>query len=1054
MTVEVSKIPLSVDYTGRDYYTIREQLIERVQARVPGWRGTDANDFGVALVEAFAYMGDLINYYIDRVANESYLGTATQRETILNLANMYGYTPAGYVSSIVALSMTNNSGYSGSIGATIVEDGTVDGTSYSGVAKLIVPSNHPFVTGDAIRVAGVPDTATGKLGGETVTYNTSVYNGYYTVLNTGYNNIGRNVVWFQPESISTTISLTGTTFTIAYAGVLSPAVGQKINVSGFTSTPSVYNGNWVVSAVGTDSFSVDASLNTATITKASGTGSVMQYSGYNNNSKLIDYVVGQKLTITGIKSVGNTGGTAGSGYNVASTAITAVTNTTAIVSEISTSGGVITYRTSEAFVAGDYVNIRNVASIGNEGAVAGEGYNLKDAVVLAVANETATVTSVTPDTNGIGEITFTATSHPFSVGQYVTITGVVPDVYNMKSVKIKRITTGSFTVDGYWTTAFVSGGTATGYGFTVTSAVNATVVSGGTAITRQFKLAGTHSGTYDDTSVASAVTVVANGTGANTSGKIHYSNLPAIVESGTVFDIGYTVIPKGSQVQAQVSDNGVQKNVIFSTVEETTLQYGETSSSVIAKQGEDVSLRAANAKANTYDLAGEQIGTSDGTPDQKFSLLETAIDMYSVRVYVQRGNDWEEWTKVDYVMDFTPTDKVFSAKQEASGKIYVYFGDGIAGAIPDNTAVIKAIYIAGGGVIGNVAIGAVNQWNAIPNLTTLEANDIKDNVTVTNLSEAFGGVDPETNDSIRRNAPKALRTLSRAVTLEDFSNLALSVSGVGKASAYAAVGSSVTVYIGPITSDESSTLYPGFSGAEETDQLVLLRQTVADFLSDKTQIGTTVTVSPPEYTRVQMTIQYSKSSNYSQSTVEYNLKKALTYGFGYNYTSFADVITPEELEFKLRQVAGVQQVKITALSREGGSGRLSLVGNPNELFVFDDSLFTLTAMSSEAHLSNLTLAALNSGSTSAGSITWNKTWVGGVYTYFVTLPATTATITVTPTALNANATIAVNDDVVASGSSLSVTANAYPTSTPIIVTVTAQDGVTILTYQITANKAS
>ncbi|CAB4128648.1 Cadherin-like beta sandwich domain containing protein [uncultured Caudovirales phage] len=1054
MTVEVSKIPLSVDYTGRDYYTIREQLIDRVKARVPGWKGTDANDFGVALVEAFAYMGDLINYYIDRVANESYLGTATQRETILNLANMYGYTPAGYVSSVVALSMTNNNGYSGGIGATIVENGTVNGTSYTGVAKVIVPSDHPFVIGDKIRISGVPDTAAGLLGGESVTYNTSIYNGTYTVLNVGYNNIGKNVLWFQPESLSTTISLTGTQFTIGYSGVLIPYVGQKVNISGFTSTAAIYNGNWVVSAIDTNAFTVDAALNTATITNAKGTGSVMQYSGYNANSKLIEYVVGQKVTVTGVKSVGNTGGTAGSGYNVASTAITSVTNTTAIVSEISTSGGVITFRTSEAFVAGDYVTLRNIASIGNEGATAGSGYNLTDATVLAVANETATVTSVTPDTNSIGEITYSATSHPFSVGQYVTITGINPTVYNMKSVKIKRITTNSFTVEGYWTTAFVSGGTATGYGFTVTSAMADSVLSGGTAITRQFKLSGTHSGAYDTSSVASVVTVVSGGTGANTTGKIQYSNLPAVVEGGTVFEIGSTTIPKGSQVQAQVTVNGVQKNVIFSTVAENALQYGETSSTVVAKQGEDISLRAANAKANTYDKAGEQIGTSDGSPDQKFSLLETAVDMYSIQVYVQRGNDWEEWTKVEYVMDFGPTDKVFSARQEANGKVYIYFGDGIAGAIPDNTSVIKAVYIAGGGVIGNVAAETITQWNAIPGLTTLEANNIINNVSVTNLSEAFGGVDPETNDSIRRNAPKALRTLSRAVTLEDFSNLALSVSGVGKASAYAAVSSSVTVYVGPIASDESSTLYPGFVGTEESDQLILLRQAVADFLADKTQIGTTVTVSPPEYTRVQLTIQYAKSGSYSDSTVQYNLKKALTTGFGYNYTSFGDVITPEELEFKLRQVDGVQQVKITALSREGGTGRLSLVGGPNELFVFDDSLFTLVAMSTEAKLSNLTLAALNSGGTSAGTITWNKTWTGSVYTYFATLPATTATVTVTPTALSSTATIAINDDVVASGSSLSVTANVYGVATPIIVTVTAQDGVTILTYQITANKSA
>ena len=33
--VPPSDIPVSLDYTGRDYYSIREQLIARVQDRIP-----------------------------------------------------------------------------------------------------------------------------------------------------------------------------------------------------------------------------------------------------------------------------------------------------------------------------------------------------------------------------------------------------------------------------------------------------------------------------------------------------------------------------------------------------------------------------------------------------------------------------------------------------------------------------------------------------------------------------------------------------------------------------------------------------------------------------------------------------------------------------------------------------------------------------------------------------------------------------------------------------------------------------------------------------------
>lgn len=104
-----SLIPVSVDYTGRDYYALREEMIARIQERLPDWTASNPSDFGVALVEAFAYMGDLMSYYIDRVANESFIATATQRDSIYNLANSYGYTPAGYRAATVDLKFTNSS---------------------------------------------------------------------------------------------------------------------------------------------------------------------------------------------------------------------------------------------------------------------------------------------------------------------------------------------------------------------------------------------------------------------------------------------------------------------------------------------------------------------------------------------------------------------------------------------------------------------------------------------------------------------------------------------------------------------------------------------------------------------------------------------------------------------------------------------------------------------------------------------------------------------------------------------------------------------------------
>ncbi|NBP03903.1 MAG: hypothetical protein EBU90_28160, partial [Proteobacteria bacterium] len=88
---------------------MREVLIARIQDRIPEWTASDPADFGVALVEAFAYLGDMVSYYIDRTANESFIETATQRDSILNIAQTYGYVPAGYRQATVDITFSNSS---------------------------------------------------------------------------------------------------------------------------------------------------------------------------------------------------------------------------------------------------------------------------------------------------------------------------------------------------------------------------------------------------------------------------------------------------------------------------------------------------------------------------------------------------------------------------------------------------------------------------------------------------------------------------------------------------------------------------------------------------------------------------------------------------------------------------------------------------------------------------------------------------------------------------------------------------------------------------------
>ncbi|WAS91044.1 baseplate J/gp47 family protein [Nannocystis punicea] len=80
-----------IDYTSIDYESLRGALLELARERLPEWTDHSPNDLGVALVELFAAMGDALFYYLDRVAGESYLETAQERRSVVNLLRLIGY---------------------------------------------------------------------------------------------------------------------------------------------------------------------------------------------------------------------------------------------------------------------------------------------------------------------------------------------------------------------------------------------------------------------------------------------------------------------------------------------------------------------------------------------------------------------------------------------------------------------------------------------------------------------------------------------------------------------------------------------------------------------------------------------------------------------------------------------------------------------------------------------------------------------------------------------------------------------------------------------------
>lgn len=97
------------DYTNRDYSTIKNSLLERAGRSIPDWTDRDPSDFMSSLIDLWAYSADILHYYIDRASTEAFLETATQRSSILALANLYGYVPNHITAAKAYVNVTTGS---------------------------------------------------------------------------------------------------------------------------------------------------------------------------------------------------------------------------------------------------------------------------------------------------------------------------------------------------------------------------------------------------------------------------------------------------------------------------------------------------------------------------------------------------------------------------------------------------------------------------------------------------------------------------------------------------------------------------------------------------------------------------------------------------------------------------------------------------------------------------------------------------------------------------------------------------------------------------------
>jgi predicted phage baseplate assembly protein len=246
-------------------------------------------------------------------------------------------------------------------------------------------------------------------------------------------------------------------------------------------------------------------------------------------------------------------------------------------------------------------------------------------------------------------------------------------------------------------------------------------------------------------------------------------------------------------------------------------------------------------------IEDEILGLSEGVPGQVFRLAHGPVvsDGAPLEIEVAAGSGWERWQEVDSFAGCDPDDTVFRIDR-ATGD--VHFGPAVRepdgtlrgyGAVPPKGAPLRApAYRVGGGPTGNVSAGTVRVLRStVPGVDRVE-----------NRRAAIGGVAPETVAEAKLRGPLALRTRDRAVTAEDYDQLARSaapqvarVRTVPADSTDEAGGVRVLLVPAAPTDTQGRLRFEDLVPTEET------LQAVSEFIDERRTVGARVVVEPPFY---------------------------------------------------------------------------------------------------------------------------------------------------------------------------------------------------------------
>jgi predicted phage baseplate assembly protein len=242
-------------------------------------------------------------------------------------------------------------------------------------------------------------------------------------------------------------------------------------------------------------------------------------------------------------------------------------------------------------------------------------------------------------------------------------------------------------------------------------------------------------------------------------------------------------------------------------------------------------------------VRNETVGTSDGSAGQRFPLSHRPVVAGDGPMALQVSGEvgWEDWREVASFAQSGATDRHFMVDRVAGELIFgptVREPDGNVrqyGGVPAKSAVIRVPdYRTGGGLRGNVARGVIAvQRDPLPFISS-----------VTNRKPASGGVDGESVREAATRGPLLLRTRDRAVTGEDYEQLAREAAPEAarvRCVPVAADSDAVRILVVPAVSTGADLEFAALRPDTE------LLQRISGYLEERRCLGARVSVEPPFY---------------------------------------------------------------------------------------------------------------------------------------------------------------------------------------------------------------